>query len=73
MPTRKIGDLPQDKVCRHPEHKPASHIVLQPGVYEHECPACGAKQVFTVRPQGVLGTAPAKGAGGVFKGGTDDG
>jgi hypothetical protein len=45
--TRKIGELP-NKFCKHPEHNPASHRVYIPGVYEHVCPACGVRQVFTV-------------------------
>lgn len=57
MPTRKIGDLPKlpdgrhkppEKPCFHPEHNPPSMKVYQPGVYEHECPACGRKLTFTV-------------------------
>jgi phage/plasmid primase-like uncharacterized protein len=46
MPTKKIADVPA--TCRHPEHNPANVMVWEPGVYEHTCPACGAKQVFTV-------------------------
>lgn len=53
MSTRKIAELP--KPCRHPEHNPPSMQVFRPGVYEHECPACGAKQVFRV--DGVMLTA----------------
>ncbi len=46
MPTKKIADTP--KYCAHPEHDPPKHMVFQPGVYEHTCPACGRKQRFTV-------------------------
>lgn len=46
MPTRKIADIPE--ACRHPEHNPPSHQVFEPGVYEHVCPACGARTVFRV-------------------------
>ena len=37
------GELWDDakKRCRHPEHKPPGHIVLQPGTYEYVCPGCG--------------------------------
>lgn len=52
MPTRKIADLP--KACTDPEHGPPAHAVLSPGVYEHECPACGHKIRFTVAPPGLL-------------------
>lgn len=46
MPTIKISDL--DFPCMHPEHNPPNMIVFDPGVYEHTCPACGAKMIFTV-------------------------
>lgn len=46
MPLRKIADLPQP--CRNPDHDPPTMIVLEPGVYEHTCPGCGNKVVFTV-------------------------
>ena len=42
---RKIGDI---KPCLHLEHGPPRHIVLGPGTYEHICPACGKRTVFTV-------------------------
>jgi hypothetical protein len=48
MPTKKIADLP-DKPCAHPEHYPPRHRVFPPGIYEHTCPACGRRMVFTVR------------------------
>lgn len=34
--------------CRHIEHDPPGFIVLEPGTYEHLCPSCGHKTVFTV-------------------------
>ena len=46
MPTKKIADLP--RVCRHPEHNPPNMMVYQDGVWEHVCPACGARKVFTI-------------------------
>lgn len=48
MPLKKIANVPIP--CNHPEHEPPTHIVLRPGVYEHTCPACGTKRVFTVNP-----------------------
>lgn len=48
MPTRKIRDL-EPPHCRHPEHNPPNMRVFEPGVYEHECPACGKTQTFVVR------------------------
>lgn len=44
--THKIGDIP--KVCTHPEHNPPTHMYLSPGIYEHVCPGCGGKIIFTV-------------------------
>ncbi len=46
MPTKRISDLPVP--CSHLEHEPPRHRVFEPGVYEHTCPACGARQIFTV-------------------------
>lgn len=46
MNTRKISDLPE--MCRHPEHNPPTHMVYEPGVWEHICPSCGNRIVFTV-------------------------
>lgn len=58
MPTRKIADLPgagwskkrkpPEPPCRRPEHEPPMHMVYEPGIYEHECPGCGSKTMFTV-------------------------
>lgn len=58
MPTRKIADLPKPSTwtmpkagrpkCSHPEHNPPDRVSLPPGIYEHECPACGHKTIFTV-------------------------
>lgn len=45
--TRKIGDEPP-RPCSHPEHNPAGMVVREPGIYEHTCPGCGQKQIFTV-------------------------
>jgi hypothetical protein len=43
---RKIKDAKTP--CLDPEHKPPSHIVLDPGTYEYSCPSCGETIVFTV-------------------------
>lgn len=45
--TKKIADAPP-RLCQDPEHKPPGMIVLEPGMYEHICPTCGKKIVFTV-------------------------
>ena len=46
MTLRKIADPPQ--TCAHVEHEPPKLIVLDPGTWEHECPGCGHKTIFTV-------------------------
>jgi len=48
MPTRKIKDFSRKAICRHPDHNPPMHVVLEPGIYEHTCSGCGATQVFVV-------------------------
>lgn len=58
MTLRKVGELPdfdgwqtKDKRgCYHPEHNPPTHIVLEPGIYEHTCPGCSRKIEFSVQP-----------------------
>lgn len=47
--TRKISDLPDAKTCQDKEHNPPMHVCLPDGVYEHVCPSCGKRQVFTIR------------------------
>lgn len=44
--TRKIKDA--ELPCMHPEHNPPSHMVYEPGTYEHTCPSCGKSMIFTV-------------------------
>lgn len=48
MPTRKIAEA-SDKRCYDPDHSPPTMRVFEPGTYEHECPTCHFKTVFTVR------------------------
>lgn len=50
MPTKKIAELP--RTCRHPEHNPPNMMVY--GVWEHTCPACGAKQTFVMSKPTLL-------------------
>lgn len=45
---RKIAEPKQNEICMNPEHKPPMHIYLTPGTYEHVCPSCGHKTIFTV-------------------------
>lgn len=54
MPTRKIADIEQKEVCRDPEHNPPQYQVFEPGIYEHECPACHKIQRFTVPERSSL-------------------
>ena len=44
--TVKIGDI--EDACSDPQHNPPSHMVLEPGVYQHTCPNCGNVIKFTV-------------------------
>lgn len=52
MPTRKIDDPEypdiQKMYCQSPDHQPPTHMVYEPGVYEHVCCACGLKFMFRV-------------------------
>jgi hypothetical protein len=34
--------------CTNPEHFPPTHIVLEPGTYEHTCSSCGNIIRFTI-------------------------
>ena len=47
MSFKKIASL-VPKICFHREHNPPNMIVLQPGVYKHECPGCKKKTTFVV-------------------------
>lgn len=43
-------DLPQSKICNHPEHYPPNHICIPQGKgYRHVCPSCG--KVTVIVPQ----------------------
>jgi len=48
MPTRKIDGHGHRGTCRDAQHNPPSMMVYENGLYEHECPSCGAKQMFRV-------------------------
>ena len=52
MPFRKIDEKDSKwkklNLCRHPEHNPPGHIVLEDGTYEYECPACGKITIIHV-------------------------
>jgi len=47
---RKIGDVPEKKVCNHPEHNPPMHWSPPPGTYEYVCPSCGNKKTIHIGP-----------------------
>lgn len=52
--------------CRHPEHEPPTHVVLEPGRWEHCCPSCHRTLLFTVPPGPVchgLKSAPPMASG----------
>lgn len=48
MPLKKLEDHSK-KQCNHPEHEIPSNTVLDDGKYEYTCPACGKKEIFTVK------------------------
>lgn len=51
MSIKRIGDVEpweRRQPCSHPEHRPPTHIVLESGEYENECPGCGEKTRWTV-------------------------
>ena len=54
MPFIKKEKLPEKKICRHPEHDPPGHIVLEPGIYTYQCPACKKAVTFTVPERPTL-------------------
>lgn len=51
--TRKIAEPERQRLCNDPQHNPPSMYCFSPGTYEHTCPACGVKKIFTV-PQTTL-------------------
>jgi hypothetical protein len=66
-PWRDVERLP----CRHPEHEFPSMIVLEPGVWEHECPGCGERVTVTVplvtcRTETVTIAPPENGTDGLI-------
>jgi hypothetical protein len=53
MPMRRIGEadvrvVPERPACADPEHNPPTHMVLEPGTYQHDCPRCGAVTTFNI-------------------------
>jgi hypothetical protein len=54
MPFIKKKPLSPQTRCTHPEHDPPNMIVLEPGEYTWQCPACGKTVTFTV-PLIILG------------------
>ena len=47
---RKIAELDGKLTCSHPDHNPPMHVVLSPGVWEYECPACGKTTITVSNP-----------------------
>lgn len=60
MTLRKVADAPPP-LCRHPEHLPPVHVVLEPGLWEHECLACHEKTLFRVHraEHAAVGSPPS--------------
>lgn len=46
MPIRKINTT-KFSPCFDLDHEPPTHMVFEPGMYEHTCPSCKRKIVFT--------------------------
>ena len=46
MPIRKIAD--HSATCKNPDHNPPTHIYLEPGIWEHQCPQCGKKTIINI-------------------------
>jgi len=42
------------KFCVHREHNPPSHIVLQPGTHNWQCPGCGHVTTFVVQNPSLM-------------------
>lgn len=51
---KKVMDWPDHVVCRHPEHNPPGHIVLEPGIYHYTCPGCGHTRRIEIWPRATL-------------------
>lgn len=49
MSVVRIGDLPALRPCAHVDHETPLGLPLADGVYVHECPACGRRDLFEVR------------------------
>lgn len=58
MPTKKIGDLPAP--CRHADHEPSRHVVLEDGIYEHTCTSCGEISRFEVNRPKMMAEARSR-------------
>ena len=54
------------KSCKSPEHKPPSHIVLDPGTWEWKCQTCGEVTIVCVHETGNWATSD--GTRGQFQG-----
>lgn len=56
MPLEKLANGPQPP-CRHPEHNPPTHVVLEPGLYQWKCPECSHAVQFRVTQPTLSGIA----------------
>lgn len=50
MTLRKIAEPP--KLCTSPDHHVPTHLVLEPGTWEHVCSGCGRVTVITIPQHG---------------------
>lgn len=51
MPIRKIHDTTWEwlkKPCSDADHNVPDMMLLSPGKYEHVCPSCGKKTIFSI-------------------------
>lgn len=45
---RRLSSRECEKMCMSSEHNVPMFISLKPGTYEHTCPNCGQRTVFSV-------------------------
>jgi hypothetical protein len=72
MPTRKIAKPKDRGHCRDRAHDPPSMMVYENGLYEHECPSCGAKTVFRVNKPTFSSNGVARSRAREYASGTRD-
>ena len=63
---------PYKQGCKHPEHYPPTHIVLEAGVHTYQCPACLIEVKIYTPDFNLSGRAKKNGKIGDFLGYTTD-